>query len=662
MAEVNVGKRLELLQIGDAPKARGTARGLAAFLSSSERRAQLSRQERLRIVEQALLLMEMNYVHLPMKRAIHAVDPIQQLKLLRFQLAEWNEALERTSDFHRRMLSIFGSTRDLHTLYLLPKPYKDCTAYLPFLIEQCFEDDVERFIVTRTADGGQVPDARRHCEGPRFERGVEVLGWNGVPIARAIEINGDAQAGSNPDARFARGLDNLTIRPLNSSLPPDEHWVDIVFRALDGTIGSHREYWLVHKTTDTVASTSPQSKKRAAMDLKRTRILEVKKRLYPRGDYAALGSIKDVLHAVKKTVNGQDLGYVRLFSFDVDDARRFLRTFIDLITRKDFPQDGLILDVRGNPGGNIRAAESLLQLFTPHRVEPELFEFINTPLNFQICKSAPEDWGLGRWLQSIGDSVLTGATYSAGFPLTRDTLCNGIGQVYYGPVVLITDALSYSATDIFAAGFQDNEIGVVLGTNGNTGAGGANFWSLDDLLRAQKSDPNSPFKKLPKGAEMIVAMRRSIRVGLRAGSPLEEFGVAPDVLHFMSRRDLLEDNHDLLLSAARLIRKQPSFRLSVTPVSGRGAGSIVVGASSTLPSSRASSGIARVDVYANDRPVRSIDAHDGVVRPTRVALGTGLTSTRVAVRAWDRAGRLVAARWVGVPAVTPARPARNRSA
>ena len=53
-----------------------------------------------------------------------------------------------------------------------------------------------------------------------FERGVEVLAWNGVPIARAIEINGELQAGSNPDARFARGLDNLTIRPLNSTLAP----------------------------------------------------------------------------------------------------------------------------------------------------------------------------------------------------------------------------------------------------------------------------------------------------------------------------------------------------------------------------------------------------------------------------------------------------------
>jgi len=475
------------------------------------------------------------------------------------------------------------------------------------------------------------------------------LGWNGVPIARAIEINGESQAGSNPDARFARGLDNLTIRPLNSSLPPDEHWVDILYRSKTGVVATHREYWLVHKTDDAPESAASHSRKRTALDLKRTRILEVKKQLYPRNDSATIGSIKDVLHALKKTVNGQIFGYVRLFSFDVDDARQFLKTFAALITKDGFPQNGLVLDVRGNPGGNIRAAESLLQLFTPHEIEPELFEFINTPLNFEICKSAPDDWDLKRWLPSIGDSVLTGATYSAGFPLTRDTLCNGIGQVYYGPVVLITDALSYSATDIFAAGFQDNEVGVVLGTGGNTGAGGANFWSLDDLLRAQKKNPRSPFKPLPKGAEMIVAMRRSIRVGLRAGAPLEEFGVAPDLLHFMTQRDLLEDNRDLLASAARLIRQQPSFTLALTPASRTGATAVVVSATSQLPSAKSGTGIDRLDLYVDGCPVQSLDARNGSVPSTRVTIGkAGRKRTTVDARAWDHAGRLVARRRISV--------------
>jgi hypothetical protein len=227
-------------------------------------------------------------------------------------------------------------------------------------------------------------------------------------------------------------------------------------------------------------------------------------------------------------------------------------------------------------------------------------------------------------------------------------LCNGIGQVYYGPVVLITDALSYSATDIFAAGFQDNQIGYVLGTSGNTGAGGANFWSLDDLRRAQKTDPASPFKELPKGAEMIVAMRRSIRVGACAGSPLEEFGVGPDELHLMTRRDILEDNRDLMATAARLIRRQPSFRLSVRPVSRKGTRAIVVSAASKS-SSKADRAITRLDIYVSKRPVRSIDARGGAVRQTQVTIGkAGKRPATVEVHAWDHAGRLVAFRRTAV--------------
>ena len=49
--------------------------------------------------------------------------------------------------------------------------------------------------------------------------------WNGVPIERAVELNADRQAGSNEDARLARGIEAMTIRPLAQSAPPDEEWV-----------------------------------------------------------------------------------------------------------------------------------------------------------------------------------------------------------------------------------------------------------------------------------------------------------------------------------------------------------------------------------------------------------------------------------------------------
>ena len=61
-----------------------------------------------------------------------------------------------------------------------------------------------------------------------------------------------------------------------------------------------------------------------------------------------------------------------------------------------------------------------------------------------------------------------GATFSLAFPITPEDDANAIGQIYTGPVVLVTDARCYSATDIFAAGFQDHSIGTVLGVDDNT--------------------------------------------------------------------------------------------------------------------------------------------------------------------------------------------------
>jgi hypothetical protein len=87
-----IGARARLQNAEEASTRPGSALRLDAFLKSFERKAKLSRKDRLRIVEQALLLLNMNYVHLPLKRAMHAVDPIQRLKLMRFRLLEMKES------------------------------------------------------------------------------------------------------------------------------------------------------------------------------------------------------------------------------------------------------------------------------------------------------------------------------------------------------------------------------------------------------------------------------------------------------------------------------------------------------------------------------------------------------------------------------------------
>ncbi|HEX6569262.1 MAG TPA: amidohydrolase family protein, partial [Acidimicrobiales bacterium] len=195
--------------------------------------------DRLMLVDQALVMIEQCYVHLVLKKAMHAVDPVQRLRLLRARLATLTDDQRGPEvEFHREMAEIFASVRDLHTNYLLPAPFRGRTAFLPFLVER-YRDapaGAEHFIVTRVAAS---------LTHPTFVPEVEILHWNGTPVRRAVEANARRQAGSNPDASFARGLDALTIRPLVRTLPPEEDWVLITYRGLDGVEREIRFDWQV---------------------------------------------------------------------------------------------------------------------------------------------------------------------------------------------------------------------------------------------------------------------------------------------------------------------------------------------------------------------------------------------------------------------------------
>lgn len=73
---------------------------------------------------------------------------------------------------------------------------------------------------------------------------------------------------------------------------------------------------------------------------------------------------------------------------------------------------------------------------------------------------------------------------------------------------------------------------------------------LKALLEVPSPDPGpapeSPYRPLPGGANLRVTIRRTVRVGALSGTPVEDLGVLPDVLHHLTRDDLLHDNTDLL--------------------------------------------------------------------------------------------------------------------
>jgi hypothetical protein len=143
---------------------------------------------------------------------------------------------------------------------------------------------------------------------------------------------------------------------------------------------------------------------------------------------------------------------------------------------------------------------------------------------------------------------------------------------------------------------------------------------------------------------MLLAVRRSIRVGRHAGRPLEELGIVPDERHYMTGRDVLGSNDDLVRRAARTLAKKPVYALSVKPFAGNeGARGIVVTASSKIEPPDHGKNISRLDVYLNDRPYKSFDAKDGSIQARRITLARrGDRKLELRLEARDGTNNLVA--------------------
>jgi len=271
------------------------------------------------------------------------------------------------------------------------------------------------------------------------------------------------------------------------------------------------------------------------------------------------------------------------------------------------PPDGLVVDLRGNPGGDIVAAEQLLQLLSPVPIQPLGMDFLNTPQSAALAGRLYRSRGAaGRFEDVLGEADATAAQFLPSPPFAPPEDYNALGQAYQGPVVLLVDALSYSAADVFAASFQDHGLGAVVGPDPQTGGGGGNVWPYDAIRRL--ADRPMP-RQLPGGASFDVAVRRTTRVAGRAGAPLEDRGVVlPGEPVALTPADVLGANDDLLAAAIAALPDPPRpARLRVA-----------YRAAARAFTLRAE-GLARVDVVVDGRPLASVPEPDGA----RVALREG---------------------------------------
>ncbi|HYO18940.1 MAG TPA: hypothetical protein VES02_09795, partial [Dermatophilaceae bacterium] len=346
--------------------------------------AELGPQDRLKVIDTLIPLIEGVYCHLPQKRAGYAADPVQALRLLRQQCIELTDG-----EFHLAVTGIITGLRDAHTRYVGPSGLRDKVAVLPFLVESYGPQDAPRFIVSKlSGTAADSPDLKK----AGFAQGVELVSWNFVPMSRAVDVYALQETGGRRDARRARALETLTFRSLDYGPPPDEYKVSIGFR-----VGrSLREVcipWRVVAIPPATLGKNPQGALRAAWNPSAESVRKAKTLMFApatwdasrltaaggrRGGKAMAGpatkamvrtaartaarttktagaaigedletSLPNVLSArtVPATIPGGkhlkrvEVGYLRIWSFDVDDHEAFVAEAQRLLAQ--LPQDRL---------------------------------------------------------------------------------------------------------------------------------------------------------------------------------------------------------------------------------------------------------------------------------------------------------------------------------
>lgn len=137
--------------------------------------------------------------------------------------------------------------------------------------------------------------------------------------------------------------------------------------------------------------------------------------------------VRDIIHvvSVKSRLLEKKFGYIRISNFQIDTARNLLEKVEKLQQQADGSLNGLILDLRNNPGGVLTAAVAVSDAFLDH----------------------------GQIVYTEGRTADSKIAYSA----TANDILDG------APMVVLVNEGSASASEIVAGALQDHRRAVIIG-------------------------------------------------------------------------------------------------------------------------------------------------------------------------------------------------------
>jgi carboxyl-terminal processing protease len=202
-------------------------------------------------------------------------------------------------------------------------------------------------------------------------------------------------------------------------------------------------------------------------------------------------------------------GYVRLTQWTVGATLRATEGVQEL---KGTP--GMVIDLRGNPGGSVHAVNRMLELFFDKRTE------------------------LGRSTTRSGEpvSLLFGAVEI----VKLKAVVPGREDAYKGPVVILENSGSASGSELFAGAMQASGRAKVVGTP-----------SCGCLLGFLG------YARVPGGADLAYS---EVGFVLPNGKKIEGEGVIPDYAVLPSLQDMQQSRDRVLEEAEEILRKLTSAR------------------------------------------------------------------------------------------------------
>jgi len=203
------------------------------------------------------------------------------------------------------------------------------------------------------------------------------------------------------------------------------------------------------------------------------------------------------------------MGYLRLSSWNLAVVLRGMER-VDELSKAP----GLIIDLRGNPGGSVHAVNEMLDKFFTRRTE------------------------VGRATTRTGQpvSVLFGAVEI----IRLHRVVNGSPNAYRGNVVVLVDALSASGSELFAATLQATGRAKVLGEP-----------SCGCLLGYLG------YARVPGGAELAYS---EVGFVMSNGKRIEGEGVIPDETIPTTLHDLQVGRDRALEKAQELLKTMPPWK------------------------------------------------------------------------------------------------------